>query len=53
VGHAAHQLGFEGLLTPSIAGNYANLVVFELNITGESRLEEAGRTVWHVLDDVP
>ena len=50
VGRVAHQLGFEGLLVPSIAGSHTNLVIFELNVTGS--VEERGTRTWKSPDDL-
>lgn len=51
VGQAAHQLGFEAILAPSATGSGTNLVVFELNLLPESRLEVARSYVWSIADE--
>ncbi len=47
VGEAAHHLGREGLLAPSVTGEGSVLAVFLERLLPASRLEVVSTTVWH------
>jgi RES domain-containing protein len=52
-GRAVHQLGLEGLLAPSATGVGEVLIIYQLNLDGESRVEEGGSLTWRKLNDLP
>jgi hypothetical protein len=39
LGELARDAGFEGMIVPSAAGNFKNLVVFKVQLIGKSRVE--------------
>jgi len=52
-GQAVHQLGLEGLLAPSATGVGEVLIIYQLNLDAESRVEEDGSLTWRKLTDLP
>jgi RES domain-containing protein len=53
VGRVVHQLGFEGILTLSVAGPFTNLVIFELNLEPSSKLRQLDSLIWDDASRLP